>query len=82
MTRYLEMAAAVAAESTHPKHHVGAVFVRGGAVVARAANTGRRYRCAERRALKDRGRFKDTTGYVMRDNGLCSRPCAGCLGDA
>lgn len=79
MTRYLELATAVASESTHPRHQLGAVVVKGGAVLAKAANTGRIERCAERRALKQRGCFKGSTVYVMRSNRLCSKPCPGCV---
>lgn len=77
--RYLALALKVAIESTHPKHAMGAVVVKGGAVLAQAANTGRRERCAERRALKHRHCYLGATIYVMRLNGKCSRPCDDCL---
>lgn len=78
MRAYLDMARQEAAKSTHPKHQLGAIVMRGGAVLARAANTGRWHHCAERRALKHRHHFKDATVLVMRANGGCSKPCAGC----
>ena len=72
------MARKVSERSTHPNHRHGAVVVRGGAVLAAAANSGRRGRCAERRALQ-RNYFKDATVYTARSNGLCSRPCDDCV---
>lgn len=77
MPRYLALALKVAADSRHPKHALGAVVVKGGAVLAKAANSGRRERCAERRALK-RGRYAGATIYVARANARCSRPCEAC----
>lgn len=76
--RYLEIARKVAAKSTHRQHRHGAVVVRGGAVLAAAANSGRRGRCAERRALQ-RGTFHGATVYTARSNRLCSKPCDDCI---
>jgi deoxycytidylate deaminase len=68
--------------STHRRHAMGAVVVRGGAVLAAAANGGRKGQCAERLALRwkgaSAGRFAGASLYVARSNGLCSKPCADC----
>jgi pyrimidine deaminase RibD-like protein len=72
------MARRVASKSTHPTHAHGAVVVRGGAVLAAAANSGRWGHCAERRAVR-RGQFKGASVYTARSNGLCSRPCDDCV---
>jgi len=82
VTRYLRMAATTADESMHRRHAVGCVVVRGGAVVARAANVHRKGQCAERRSLR-RMRFDNGELYVARPGAsgqlLCSKPCADCM---
>ncbi len=78
MIRYLTIARKVARKSTHRHQQHGAVVVRGGAVLASAANSSRRGRCAERRALKCNS-FDGATVYTARSNGLCSRPCDACV---
>lgn len=73
----LDVAMRLTRRSTHRRHALGAVVVRGGAVLAAAANGGRKGQCAERRALR-RGVYEGASLYVARSNGLCSKPCADC----
>jgi deoxycytidylate deaminase len=74
----LDVAMRLTRRSTHARHALGAVVVRGGAVLAAAANGGRKGQCAERRALR-RGVYEGASLYVARSNGLCSKPCDACV---
>lgn len=76
--RWLVLAMKIARKSTHPHHHLGCIIVKGGSVIARAANLGRQGRCAERRALRPHQDLKDAVAYVVRTNGGTSRPCCFC----
>jgi len=68
--------------STHRRHALACVVVRGGAILSAAANGSRKGQCAERLALRPKrvleGRFAGASLYVARSNGLCSKPCADC----
>lgn len=82
MRRWLSLALKVSAQALHPQHRLGAVVVRGGHVLAKAANIARPLDSghrghAEVRALQQ----TDATGatlYVVRSNGRMSRPCPAC----
>lgn len=63
--------------STHRRHAMACIVVRGGAILSAAANGGRKGQCAERRALR-RGVYEGASLYVARSNGLCSKPCPDC----
>lgn len=78
MNRWIQLALKRALGSDHPFQQVGAVVVRGGAVLGSACNSSRYGHCAEVRAL---GQVKDAAGatvYVMRSNKRLSRPCGRC----
>lgn len=68
--------------STHRRHALAAVVVRGGRVLSAAANGRQQNSCAERRALRwkraSTGCFAGAELYVARSNGLCSKPCPSC----
>lgn len=78
MGKWMRCALRVAQDSDHPKHQLGCVVVKGGAVLSCAANLGRRGRCAERRALMPHRDLRDATAYIARMNGGVSRPCPYC----
>ena len=78
VSRWIAQALKVASRSTHPRHRLGALVLRGGHVVASACNTGRWHRCAERRALRPHGDWVGCTLLVVRLGGRCSKPCLGC----
>lgn len=84
MTRYVNLALRRLSLSTHPKHRLVAVIVRGGAVVAFAANSGRWGRHAEVRALGAFGSARrDLDGAIMivvRDGLALAKPCLACQG--
>lgn len=78
MKKWIQLALKKARGSDHPFQQVGAVVVRGGAVLASACNTSRYGHCAEVRAL---GKVADAAGatvYVARRNRRFSRPCGRC----
>ena len=82
--RWIRDALRVAQKSTHVMFRMGAVIVRGGAVVSRAANQPRPWRennrgkHAEERALRPHNDYRGATLYVARIGGSMSRPCEGC----
>ncbi len=80
MTRWVRLAQKRLNLSTHPKHRLVAVIVRGGAVVAFAANSGRWGRHAELRALGASGSVDGALMIVVRDGLAMARPCATCQG--
>lgn len=79
MSRFLRLALRVSRHSTHPRHQLGAVVVRGGKVLSQACNLHRWGRCAEVRALRPHLDLRGSTLYVARSNGRMSRPCARCM---
>lgn len=78
MNRWLKTAYRMATKSTHPHHKMGAVVVRGGAVLSSAANLGSWGRHAEVRALRPHTDYTGATVYVVRLNGRVSEPCEVC----
>lgn len=77
MFRYYQIALRLAQKSTHAQHKMAAVVIRGGQVVAAAANSGAWKRHAERRCLKH-----GVTGdmiVIARAGGGMSRPCPLCM---
>ena len=84
MNRWMRTALSVALSSTHPRHKIGAVLVKGGAVVASACNLAERFKHAETRVLINRdGRdLSGSTLYVARLNGRVSKPCEHCMASA
>jgi pyrimidine deaminase RibD-like protein len=78
MTRYYNIAHKLSQESNHPKHKLGCIIVRGGAILSQAHNLAAYGRHAEQRAIQ----FRDLTGAtltVARENGSMSRPCVKCM---
>lgn len=90
MTRWIRLALKTAATGKHPQHLVGAVVVKGGNVLSKAANLSRPFgldNCgfhAEERALREDIDYRGATIIVVRINsksgntGL-SRPCIKCM---
>jgi len=90
MVRWVRIAFKVAKKGRHKVHHVGAVVIKGGRVVSKAANMSRPYQkinCgfhAEERALRGNKDFRGAVIIVVRSNvksnisGL-SRPCDKCM---
>lgn len=78
MSRWLSIAFKMAERSTHPKHQLAALVVKGGAIISAAVNLHRRYRCAEARALRPHLDLEGATLYVVRANGRISKPCPNC----
>lgn len=79
MTQYLKMGIKVAKQSRHAQHHMACIIVRGGAVLASAANgpAGRGH--AEARAVRPHGDYRGATAVVVRTNGRkTSKPCPHC----
>lgn len=79
MTAWLRLAYKVSKRSKHPKQRLGAVIVRGGNVLAVAANGARWGRHAEIRALAACTDAAGSTLVVSRSTGSgLSKPCLGC----
>ena len=78
MTRYVNLALRKLGLSTHPKHRLVAVIVRGGSVVAFASNRGAWGAHAEKRALRAAGDVDGCTLIVVRDGLAMARPCRAC----
>ena len=76
--RFLAMALKVASKSTHPQHLMGAVVVKGGAVVNAASNLATWKSHAERRAVRPHMDMEGCTVYIIRTNRRCSAPCEDC----
>lgn len=93
--RLLRLARKVAKRSQHHLHHMSAILMRGGAVVAAAANGARHRGHAEARALRPHMDARGCHLIIMRTNGNaralpaakpagpggfgCSRPCVRCI---
>lgn len=74
----IRLATKIAERSDHPIHKVGAVIVKGGAIIACAHNIHIWRRHAEIRALK-RLDVRGATIYISRNGGnLMSKPCDMC----
>ena len=78
MKRWFKLALKQTQKSTHSKHKVGAVIIKGGAVLSAAHNRGAWWRCGELRAIKIKGNYEGATILVARSNMGCSRPCIRC----
>lgn len=76
--RFMAMALKTSAKSTHSQHKMGAVAVRGGAVISSACNTSKWVGHAERRAIRPHRDLAGCTLYIVRKNLRCSAPCEGC----
>lgn len=77
--RFLNLAFKISRRSTHPDHQLGAVVVKGGAVIDVACNHSQWKKHAETRVCR-RGQAELTgaTLYVVRGNWRCSKPCEMC----
>lgn len=78
MTRYVNLALRKLNLSTHPKHRLVAIVMRGGSVVAFAANRGAWGAHAEKRALRAAGDVDGCTLIVVRDGLALAKPCLAC----
>lgn len=76
--RFLAMAHKICRKSNHPQHQLGAVVVKGGAVISVACNHRHWGKHAEIRALRPHLDLTGATVYVVRNNLRCSRPCRMC----
>lgn len=75
--RYIRLAWKETRHGKNRSQFMGAVIVRGGAVLAKAANINIRH--AEERAIsRVQGDCKHATLYIMRHNMRVSRPCDDC----
>lgn len=77
MTRFVNLALEVSEESNNKHFKLGAVVVKGGRVLSKAANKG--WNDAEARALRPHVDFSGATIIVMRRNRRTSKPCASCM---
>lgn len=75
---WINHALKVSKKSSHPKHKMAAIVVRGGSLLSSASNLHLRYKHAEIRALRPHLNLKGGTLYVVRKNGGNSRPCEVC----
>ena len=57
---------------------MAALAVRGGCVLAVAANRGGWRQHAERRVLRPHDNLEGSTVYIVRSNRKCSKPCPEC----
>lgn len=79
MTAWVNLAHKISLRSTHPQHRLGAVIIRGGSVLATAANTERWHHHAERRALNACADPSGATLVVARSTGgRLAKPCPAC----
>ena len=87
MENYFNIARKIAKRGQHSKYKMGAVVVRGGAVLSMAHNLGRetqhgvpnRGRHAEERALSPHRDFTGATMCVARLDAKISKPCDRCM---
>jgi len=81
VNRWIRIAYNVAQGSTHPKHKMGAIVVRGGRIISSAWNLAAWHRHAEARACyhKDDTDLSGATLYVVRWKSTMSKPCASCM---
>lgn len=90
MSRWVRIALKTACLGEHPRHLVGAIVVKGGKVLSKAANLSRPYGVlnggfhAEERALREEIDYRGAVVIVVRVNkktkivGM-SRPCERCM---
>ena len=80
--KYQKIAQKFCNNSTHAKHKMAAVIIRGGAIIAKAANKGIWGEHAEKRALQsanDPRAFKGGIIIIARSNNKMSKPCEECF---
>jgi deoxycytidylate deaminase len=84
--RWYNLALKFAQKSPHTKHKMGAVIIRGGAVLSVGFNSkstpfgcDKSSRHAEERAIQIHGDYEGGTIVVARTNNSMSRPCHKCL---
>jgi deoxycytidylate deaminase len=78
MTNLFKLAYKAAEKSTHSKHHLAAVIVKGGSILSVAHNLQSWNSCAERRAIRKHMDYRGSTILVVRSNKGISKPCAKC----
>jgi len=78
MSNYIKLAFKLTKRSTHNQHHMAAVIIKGGRVLASACNLGKWNACCERRAIRPYMNLKGATIIVVRKNGGISKPCGDC----
>ncbi len=89
MRRHINFAYKIAKKSTHRCHKLGAIIIRGGAIISFAHNlrgsAGTFHQDsapqghAEKRAILPHMNLTGTTIIVIRLSGGCSRPCPDCF---
>lgn len=77
MPPWIKVAHKESANGVHHSHLLGAVIVRGGAVLAKAANRSPIH--AEVRAIKKAGDCQGAVLFVVRRTLSMSRPCPNCM---
>lgn len=75
---WMNRALKISRRSTHRRHRMAAVLVKGGALISAAANLQEWGKHAERRCLRPHIDARGCTLYVVRSNGRISKPCADC----
>lgn len=85
MNRWYRLALKISQKSEHDKFRMGAVIVRGGAVLSLAANSAairwgdtRGSRHAEHRAIQPDNDYTNSTIIIARSNRSMSKPCPAC----
>ena len=76
MNRHLQLALEATSQSTAKHQRMASVIVKGGRVLSIGVNLD--FKHAEARAIRPHRDYEGATIYVMRHNGLCSRPCNDC----
>lgn len=77
--KYYYIALSRTNRSTHKKHQMAAVIVRGGAILSWATNKSSRGDHAEKRAIHRTKDLKGSTIYIARRTGRTSKPCSSCF---
>jgi deoxycytidylate deaminase len=78
MNTFIELAYKTTEKSNHPKHQLGCVITRGGAVLSVAANRWDWGKCCERRAIRPHCDYRGAVLIVVRSNKKMSKPCSAC----
>lgn len=89
MTQYYNLALKVAQRSNHPKHKLGAVVVKGGAIISKGYNVPEPVyasddlfsssKHAEERAIRKHENYEGSCLYIARSNNRVSKPCPTCM---
>lgn len=79
--KYFKIALRLTRNSTHSKHKMAALIVRGGAILSQAANKHTWGEHAEKRALtlKRANKPEGATMYIAREGHKMSKPCNNCM---